>query len=212
MIASSPRPERALAQPGIAQRGVEARGVHAAVPAHDALGGHADLLEHGVGGGAGGEDDVAGAVEGADGHGHGAGELGTPGAQVGVGGELGVVAAEQWQAERAGEQRAGHAGGAGGADVDRVEGAVGERLHGGGQAGDADAQAGVVGDVDLGDGREAAVDLGIGGDDLDLIAGDAARADLFDRAGDAVGGADAVGEDGHARGLALAAEGQAREL
>ena len=81
-----------------------------------------------------------------------------------------MVAADQRQAERAREQHAGDARGTRGADVDRVEGAVGERLHGGGQAGHADAQAGVVGHVDLRDRRQAPVDLGIGGDDLDLIA------------------------------------------
>ena len=116
-----------------------------------------------------------------------------------------MVAADQRQPERAGEQRARHARGSGGADVDRVERAICERLHGGGQAGHADLQSGVVGHVDLRDGRQAPVDLGVGADDLDLVSRHAAPADLLDRAGDAVRGADPVGEDRHARGLALAA-------
>ena len=121
-----------------------------------------------------------------------------------------MVAAHQRQPERAGDEHARDPGGAGRADVDRVEGAVGERLHGGGQAGDADREAGVVGHVDLGDGGQAQVDLGVGADDLDLEAGHAALADLFDRARDAVHRADPVGEDRHARRLAVVAVDRAR--
>ena len=126
----------------VAQRGVKARGVHAAIPAQDLLGRHADLGERRVGGGAGGEDDVAGVVEGADGHLHRVGHVLLAGAQVGVGGELGVVAADQRQAQRARDEHARDTGRAGRADVDRVEGAVGERLHGGGEAGHADRRPG----------------------------------------------------------------------
>ncbi len=95
--------------------------VDAAVPARDALGADAEPLQRGVGGGAGREDEVAGAVEGAHRGVHRAGEARVAGAQAGVGGELGVVAAEQRQAQRAGEQRPGDADRARGADVDQVE-------------------------------------------------------------------------------------------
>ncbi len=88
--------------------------------------------------------------------------------------------------------------------MDGVEAPVGEGLHGGGQAGDADAQVGVEGHVDLGHGRQAPVDLGVGSEDLDLVAGHAALADLGDRARDAVGRADAVDHDRHPRRLAVA--------
>ncbi len=47
---------------------------------------------------------------------------------------------------------------------------VGERLHRGGQAGDADPQARVEGHVDLGHRGQPPVDLGVGADDLDLEA------------------------------------------
>ena len=90
-------------QRGAREAKVEARGVHAAIPAQDLLGGHPDPGERGVGGGAGGEDDVAGVVEGADGQRHRVGHVALARAQAGVGGELGVVAAHQRQAERAGE-------------------------------------------------------------------------------------------------------------
>ena len=123
-----------------------------------------------------------------------------------------MVAAHQRQPERAGDEHARDPGGAGRADVDRVEAAVGEQLHGGGEAGDADREAGVVGHVDLGDGGQAQVDLGVGADDLDLEAGDAALADLLDRARDAVHRADPVGEDRHARGLAVVADRAPVEL
>ena len=81
----------------------------------------------------------------------------------------------------------------------------GERLHGGREAGDADAQAGVEGHVDLCHGRQAPVDVGVGADHLDLEARHAALADLLDRARDAVGAADAVGQDRHPRVLAVLA-------
>ncbi|HEY5046370.1 MAG TPA: hypothetical protein VII53_11005 [Solirubrobacteraceae bacterium] len=61
-------------------------------------------------------------------------------AQIGVGGELGVVAAYPGQPQRASDEHAGDPGGTRRAHVDRVEGAVGERLHGGGQAGYTDRE------------------------------------------------------------------------
>ena len=86
-----------LALLGVAQRRVEARGVHAAVPAQHPLGRHPERGQRLVGGGAGGEDDVARAVEGADGQRHRVGDALLAGAQARVGGQLGVVAADQRQ-------------------------------------------------------------------------------------------------------------------
>ncbi len=187
-----------------AQRGVEALGVHAAVPPRHALGADADLAQRLVGRRAGGEHEVARPVEGPHRQRHRLCEAYLTRALRGVGGELGVVAAHQRQAERACDERARHPDRPGRADVDRVEGALGERLHGGGQARHADAQAGVEGDVHLGDRGETAVDGGVGADHLDLEARHAALADLFERARDPVGAADPVGHDRHPRRLPLA--------
>ena len=87
---------------------------------------------------------------------------------------------------------------------------AGERLHDARQARHADPQPGVEGHVDLGHRRQAPVDLGVGAEDLDLEARHAALADLLDRARDPVRRADAVGEDRHARALAVSRRARAR--
>ncbi len=98
-------------------------------------------------------------------------------------------------------RRAGDADGAGRADVDEVEAALGERLQRGGHARDADAQAGEPAAARGRNRREPAVDVGVGAEHLDVEARHAARADLLDHARHAVRGADAVDEDRHARAL-----------
>ena len=188
-----------------AQGRVEAACVDAAVPARDLLGATPIPASVCIGRGAGGEHEVARAVEGAYADRHRIGDAPLARAQAGVGGQLGVIAAEQRHAEAAADERADDADRTGRADVDQVEAPVGERLHGGRQARHADLQARVVGHLELGDGREAAVDVWVGADDLDLEAAHAARADLLDGARDAVRRADAVGEDRDARRLAVLA-------
>ena len=81
-----------------------------------------------------------------------------------------------------------------------------ERLDGRVEARHADAHALVEGDLDLGHGGQAPVDLGIGADHLDLEAGHAALAQLVERVGHAVHGADAVGDERDAERLLLAPE------
>ena len=134
------------------------------------------------------------------------------GAQPRVGGQLGVVAADQRQPERACEQRSGDSRRARRADVHRVEVALGERLHRRGEAWHADLQARVVGHVELAHSGEAPVDVGVGRHHLDLEARHPALADLLDRAGDAVHRADPVGDDRHARALAVRGGARTREL
>ena len=89
--------------------------------------------------------------------------------------------------------------------MDQVVAALGERLDDRREARHADLHPGVEGDLDLGDGAQAPVDVGVGPDDLDLVAGDAALADLLDRVGDAVHAAEPVGDERDARPIAVAA-------
>ena len=143
-------------------------------------------------------------VEGGD---RGAGdelELGVGRAQPRVGGQLGVVGAEDRHLHDARDDRGGHARRAGAAEVHEVVAALGQRLDDRRQRRHADLQAGVERDVDLGDGAQPAVDVGVGADDLDLEAGHAALADLVERVGDAVHPADRVGHQRDAQRLALA--------
>ena len=130
----------------------------------------ADLGERPIGRGAGGEHEVAGAVERAHAERHRVGDAALAGAQPGVCGQLGVVAAEQRHAEAAADERADDADRARRADVDQVEAPLGERLHGGREARHADLQARVVGHLELGDGRKPPVDFGVGAEHLDLEA------------------------------------------
>ena len=117
-----------------------------------------------------------------------------------------MVAADQRQTERARDQRPGDARAGPGEQTWIASKPPSARVcTAAGRLGHADAQAGVEGHVDLGDGGQAPVDLGVGAEHLDLKAGDAALADLLDRARDAVGGADAVGEDRNPRRLAVLA-------
>ena len=83
-------------------------------------------------------------------------------------------------------------------DVDQVVAAFGQRLDQVGHARDAEAHPRVEGQLELGRRRQAPVDAGVGADHVDLEAGDAALADLFDRVGDAVHRADPVGDQGDA--------------
>ena len=89
--------------------------------------------------------------------------------------------------------------------MDRLKATVGERLHGGGQARNADSQARIEGDLDLRHRRQAAVHLWVGSHHLDLEAGDAPLTYLLDRARHPVGRADAVGEQRHPRAVAAVA-------
>jgi hypothetical protein len=198
-----PRGPRRLRRP--AQGRGEARGVHAPVPPQDPLERHADRRERLVGGRARGEDQVAGSVEGTYGYRHRVGDALLARAQAGVGGQLGVVAADQRQSQRSPDERAGDARRTGRAHVDHVEAPVGDRVHGRRQAGNADPQTGVEGHLDLRDGRQPPVYLGVGSEHLDVESRHAALADLFDRAGHTMGRADAIGQDRHARTLALVA-------
>ena len=95
--------------------------------------------------------------------------------------------------------------GPGRGEVDEVVAALGQRLDDRREAGDADLQAPVEGDVDLGHRAQAAVDVAVGADHLDLVAGDAALADLLDRVGDPVHAAEAVGDERHPRPVAVRA-------
>ena len=101
--------------------------------------------------------------------------------------------------------------GPGGADVQQLVAALGERLDDRGHARHADPQAGVERDLDLGDGGEPPVDVRVGADHLDLEAGDAALADLLERARHAVHRAEPVGDQRDPHGLA-AARGEAALL
>ena len=93
--------------------------------------------------------------------------------------------------------------GPGRGDVDEVVAAVGQRLDQVGQSRDPERHPLIEGQLQLGGGRQAAVDAGVGADHLDLEAGHATLADLFDRVGDAVHRADPVGDQRHPRaGLA----------
>ena len=73
------------------------------------------------------------AVEGAERRPHGGLELRVAGAQAGVPDELGVVAAQQRQLHRAGDQLRGDPGRTGRAEVHEVVAALGQRLHDRGQ-------------------------------------------------------------------------------
>jgi hypothetical protein len=106
-----------------------------------------------------------------------------------------VVAGKQRGAGDAAEQGRGDPGRAWGGDVDQVVAAFGQRLDQVGEAGDAESHPGVEGNLELGRGGQAAVDAGVGADHLDLEARHAALADLLDRVGDAVHGADPIGND-----------------
>ena len=117
-------------------------------------------------------------------------------------GQLGVVAGDQRRAGDPVEQGRGDAGRPGSGDVDGVVAALGQGLDQVGQARNAEAHPGVEGDLELGRRRQPPVDAGVGADDLDLEAGHAELADLLDRRGDAVHGADPVGDQGDPRPLA----------
>ena len=194
-----------------AQRRVEAAGVDAAVPAHHALARDADLRQRRVGGRARGEHDLAGAVEERDRAVHRLDEPRLAAAQPGVGGQLGVVAAEQRQPERARDERGGDPGGAGRADVDRVEAAVRERLRRR-PAGSARRSAGrgrTGTSISVTAARRRSTSGSVPTTSISKP-GHAALADLLDRAADAVGRADAVGDDRHPRRRRRAAGAAAR--
>ncbi len=181
----------------IPQHGREALPVHTPVPAHHALGGDAQPRQRLVGGLAGGEDDVAGAVEGPHRELYRRRDRLAARPDLGVGGQLGVVAADQRQPHRPRHHRADDPDRARRGHVDRLEASVRQRLHGGCQARNADPQTGVEGDLDLGHRRQAAVHLRVGAHHLDLEPGDAPLAYLLDRACHPVGRADAVGQQRH---------------
>ena len=105
--------EHALVTLGRAER----RRVHAAVPAHHPLGGDAELAQPFVRGGTGREHHPAGPVEVGQGGGGHRLEVRLSGAQPGVGGQLGVVAADDGQVQDPGQQAAGHSRRPGRADV-----------------------------------------------------------------------------------------------
>jgi len=86
--------------------------------------------------------------------------------------------------------------------MDSVVAALGERLGQARQTGDAEAHARVEGNLELSSGRQSTVDAGVGSDDLDLEARHAQLSDLLDRCGDAMGGADPIGDQGYPRPLA----------
>jgi hypothetical protein len=88
--------------------------------------------------------------------------------------------------------------------VDELIAALRDGLDDCGDAGDADAQTWVERDLDLRHGAEPPVDIGVGADDLDLVARDPAFANLPDRAGGAVYGVQAVCDERHPRPLLLA--------
>ena len=114
-----------------------------------------------------------------------------------------MVGAEHRHLHDARDDRGGHAGRARAAQVDEVVAALGQRLDDRRQRRHADLQAGVEGDVDLGHGAQPPVDVGVGADDLDLEAGHAPLADLVERVGDPVHGADGVGHQCHAQRVAF---------
>ena len=91
------------------------------------------------------------------------------------------------------------------ADVHQVVAALGDGVDDRRNARDTDLEAAVEGDVDLGDRAQPAVDVGVGSDHLDVEAAHAALADLLERVGHAVHPADPVGDQRHARPVALAA-------
>ena len=148
------------------------------------------------------EDQRGRAVEGAE---SGLGnrlEPAVAAAQARVGGQLGVVAGDQRRAGDPVEQRRRDPGGAGRGDVDRVVATLRQGLGQAGKAGNAEAHAGVEGDLELGRRRQAPVDAGVGADHLDLEARHAELANLLDRRGNTVVGADPVGDQGDSRPLA----------
>ena len=129
-----------------------------------------------------------------------------------VGPQLGVVAAEHRQVHDPRGQQRGDAGRAGRADVHEVVAALGQRLDDRRDARDADLQPLVERDLDLGDRAEAAVGDGVGRDDLDLEARDAAVAQLLQRVRDAVHPADAVGDQRDAARRAVLVRDELRLL
>ena len=190
--------------PGCAPLGREAGEVDAAVPARDPLRRDPERAEPVVREGRRREHDVAVAVEG------GQREVGAQlqpvvaRAQARVGGQLGVVGAGARQPEQPARQRRGDPGRAGRAQVQQVVAAVRERLDDRRQARHADLEPGVVGHLGLGHRRQPPVDVRVRPDHLDLEAGHPALAHLLERARDAVGGADAVGDQRDAQRVAVA--------
>ena len=183
---------------GLAQRRVVEREVHSARPAPDAVAVDAERRERVVGRRARREHHLALAVEDGKRHAHPGLERRVLAAQPGVGGELGVVAADQRQvADPRGERRP-DTGGSGRGEVHQVVAALGERLDKLGDARNADLHPGVERDLDLGDRREPAVDPRVRANDLDLVAGDAVLPQPLDRVADSVHRADAVHDEGDA--------------
>lgn len=86
-----------------------------------------------------------------------------------------------------------------------IEAPLTDRVDCGRQARHADSQPRVEGHVEFADRRQPVVDRRVGADHLDLAAGDAALANLGDRAADAVRCADAVGEQRDAQRLGVVA-------
>ena len=175
---------------------VEAVEVDAPLPATDPSRVGAERGNRGIGRGTWREDRRRGRVEGAEASAGQRLQGAVLAAHAGVGGDLGVIAGQQRHAGDPAHQGRGDPGRTGGGDVDEVVGALGQGLDQVREAGDAEGHPLVEGDLQLGGGREAAVDAGVGADDVDLEAGDAALADLFDRVGDPVHRADPVGDHG----------------
>ncbi len=88
--------------------------------------------------------------------------------------------------------------------MNRVIGAVSERLGQLGNAGDPDAEPAVVRHVHLGDGRQPAVDTRVRADHVDVVAGDSVLAETLDCVAHPVHRADRVDDQRDPLGLAVA--------
>jgi hypothetical protein len=195
-----------LAREGIAVRlfGIEAQGVDAAPPAADPGRLGPQRQERAVRCGARREDDRGGSVEGPERRPGGGSEPVVLAAQRGVGGQLGVIAGEQRQADYSAEQRRSDAGWPRRGDVQEVVAALGDRLDQVGESRYAEPHPCVEGGLQLRRGRQAAIDAGVGADNIHLKAGHAQLPDSLDRVGDAVHRADPIGDQRHPSRLVLA--------
>ena len=197
-------PQHAGEAAGVALCGAEAVRVDSALPASDALRLDTELGQRAIGSRARREDPGAGPEEDAEPEGDALGQRRVAGAQGGVGGEVGVVAADDRQAHDPRDKAGGDAAGARRCEVDGVVAALGEDVDDAGEIGEADPQALVEGDVDLGGGGQPAIDTGVGPDHLDLESGHPPLPHLRERVGDAVHRGDPVGDDRDPRRLAVA--------